>query len=176
MQRRDYEKKEDSISNPIFDELTKIKTEIVQIIEGMNSLSLLRDALKKDFDLPGLKQRLQSLPEKIKLSQTQSFNTKNNMGEIESKMKGCEAKVLFEITNEIGTNNKAKFSNENLRKGESLKRLAEDQDYQALRREHSKLQMDFVMAEAETDKLRRDFQGTIALKDLIVAEINLYCK
>jgi len=164
------------MSNQFLDELKEIQQGIVNVTNGMNSLSLLREKLKRDFELPELKAGLINLPKKIRETNFVALTKKNDLMEVEQSMKEREAEISFEVNSETAENGKAKFSNENARKTELTRRLAKDERYGSLKKQHLKTEWELWDKEGETEKLRRDFMARLALKDLIVAELNLYTK
>jgi len=161
------------MSNQFLEELQ----EWTQILGKVNQeLRYRQKAIKEEFLLPELKDRLLSLPEKIKASQIDALNKKSELAEIEQRMKQREAEIMFEINGEEGEKGKPKFSNEPLRKAELTKRLVRDQEYRDIKEEYSKVEFRIWEHEGEADNLRREFQALLAHKDLIVAELNLYAK
>ena len=157
----------------MLDELKKLNDLIIHVQERMGVLS---DSIKKEFDLPGLKDQLLALPGQIKKTQVVALQKKAALSEVEQDMKECEAGISFEINSETGDNGKIKFSNENARKSELTRRLAQNDAHHALKGKCSAIEFELWECEAEADKLRNDFRSRLAIKDLIVAELNLYTK
>jgi len=141
-----------------------------------NRLTYLRDQIKEEFDLPQLKDQLLTLPGQIKKTQIVALQKKAELTEAEQGMKQWEATVIYEINNELGANGKPKFSNEPARKAELIIRLTGSEEYINLKEQRSAIEFKVWESEAEVDKLRNDFRSRLAIKDLIVAELNLYTK
>lgn len=162
------------MSREFLEELKSINEWIVHVQKQMEFLG---NKIKKEFDLPQLKGKLLGLPEQIKKTQIIALQKKAELSEFEQEhMKQREAEILFEINNEKGENGKAKFTNDPARKAELIIRLGEDEHYSDLRIKRSAIEFKVWEFEAETDRLRKEFQAREAIKDLIVAELKLYTK
>lgn len=160
----------------MLEELKKVKAEIVAIEQGLSSFDMLREKLKKDFNLDGIKERLLSIPKEIADIQQKAQGTRQQMPDIETQMKGIEADLTFKIgMEENGAEKpKLKFSNAESRKAELTNRLKVNKEYITLKVEKSSLEFESINFDIEVDKLRRTFQANLAIKDLIAAEMNLY--
>lgn len=161
------------MSNQFLEELKEIKVELCRVGSAYEGL---HNKIKEEFLLPELKDRLLTLPQEIKTSQINALNKKSGLGEVEQQMKQREAEISFEINNEIGKNEKPKFSNDTVRKAELTKRLGKDGLYRSLKKEHSEIEFKLWDQDAETDKLHNDFEARKAIVKLVVAELNLYTK
>lgn len=157
----------------MFEELKEARELINEIILGVGTI---QEKIGREFDLKKLRDQLLALPEQIKKTQVLVLTKKGELAELEQQIKQHEAEISFEINSEQGSNGKPKFSNENLRKAEWIKRLSKNEKYRGLRQSYSATEFKLWEFEAETDKLRRQFQAFLAHKDLIVAELNLYTK
>ncbi len=160
----------------MLEELQKIKADIVAIEQSLSSFDMLRERLKKDFNLDGVKERLLSIPKEIAEIQQKAQGTRQQMPDIETQMKGIEADLTFKISMETNgaEKPKLKFSNAESRKAELINRLKVNKEYIALKVEKGSLESESLNFDIEIDRLRRTFQANLAIKDLIAAEMNLY--
>lgn len=160
----------------MLEELKQIKAELVAIEQGLSSFDMLRERLKKDFNLVGLKETLQFIPREIADIQQKAQTIRQQIPDIETQMKGIEADLTFKISMETNGAEKPKpmFSNAESRKAELTNRLKVNKEYIRLKNEKVTLEFESINFDIEVDKLRRTFQANLAIKDLIVAEINIY--
>jgi len=160
----------------ILEELQKIKDEIVGIMDGFASFDMLREKLKKDFQLDGLKEKLRSIPEDIENKQKEAQQIRSQIPNIETEMKEIEADLAFQISMEMNGTDKPKplFSNADSRKAELIKRLKINKRYIELKQKKADLDFALMNFDFEVDRLRNTFRVNLAIKDLIVAEMNLY--
>lgn len=161
------------MSSEFLGELKEINEWILRVQKQMSAFG---HKIKEEFDLPQLKDQLLALPEQIKKTQIVALQKKAELSEVEQDMKECEAGISFEINSEMGGNGKAKFSNENARKSELTRRLVQNDAHHALKGKRSSIEFKLWEFEAEVDRLRNEFKSRIAIKDLVVAELNLYTK
>lgn len=144
--------------------------------KAINVFGIIKHDLQKEFDIPQLKADLLTLPEQIKKTQIVAFQKKAELSEVEQQMKQREAEISFEINSVKDKNGKALFPNEPTRKAELIIRSGEDEKCLALKKQRSAIEFKLWEFEAEADRLRKEFQAREAIKDLIVAELNLYTK
>lgn len=164
------------MSTKILDDLKEIKNEIMQIEQGLSGFDMLRERLKKEFGLDGLKDKLLSIPEEIEKKQKEAQEIKNQIPTLETEIKQIEADFTFQISAEMngGEKPKPKFSNAETRRAELTKKLKVNKRYVELKFQKNELESEFFNYDIEIDKLRNTFRANLAIKDLIVAEINLY--
>ena len=136
----------------------------------------LLERLRGELDIERLIEEMDAIPQAIKREQLGMQTVKAQMPEVESKIKEIEAELSFVIANETngGEKPKAKFSNETLRRGELTKRLKVHKEHIEAQTRLRELQVQEQNHQIDMDRLRRQLQVNLAIKDLIVAEINLY--
>lgn len=160
----------------MLEELEKIKAEIVAIEQAMSSFDMLRQRLQKDFNLDELKAILTSFPYDIHDEQKKAQQIRSQIPGIEAEMKGIEAELAYEISMETngGEKPKPKFPNADARKTVLIKRLQNHAGYLERKKGKEALEFELVNLDFEVDRLRNSFRATLAVKDLIVAEITIY--
>jgi len=156
--------------------LGEMKEWVLALEHAINKLHAWSDNLKKEFRLDDLKDSLNQLPDEIAHYQKEAVKTRASIVEIESGMKFIEVELSYVINMETNGKDKPKFSNDNLRKAELIRRLEQNDPYQEAKREKVNLESILFNSDIEIDRLRNLFKSSMALKDLIVAELNLYTK
>jgi len=129
-------------------------------------------------ELQSLKKEFLSLPNKLALIENTVKINRNEITETENQMKEIEAEFTYEIS--LETNGaekpKPKFSNADARKAELQRRLKLNKPYIELKTRKSELDSDLLNNQIEADRLHNQFRANFAIKDLVVAEMNLHAQ
>jgi len=125
-----------------------------------------------------LKQKIGSLPDRLAVIDETMRAIKGDLTEAEDRMKEIEVQFTYEISIEIDSleKPKPKFSNADARKAELQKRLSDDAEYLKLKAKKTELNADLLNNQIESDRLHNQFRANFAIKDLVVAEMNLYAQ
>jgi chromosome segregation ATPase len=159
----------------IKEELQEIKSEIVQIEQGLGSLEVWRDKVREQFGLEDLRKRLLAIPAEIEKKQLELKDIRAQIPDAEEALKRIEAEQLFEITNETNgaEKPKPKFPNAESRKAELTRRLSVDPAHAAAKDQLITVQGREQTCQIEIDRLQNEFRVQRNLKDLAVAEMGL---
>lgn len=164
------------MSSKFLEELETAKQDVIALIDGIQSLNILREKLYKDLKLNDLKRDLKTLPDEIADKQHRARDQKNQIADFEAQMKSIETEISFKVNMEKNDKDKPMFSNAELRKAELSRRLDEDQTYLNLKAEKVKSENSLFNMDIGIEKLRNQFRTAMALKDLAVTELSIYIK
>jgi len=125
-----------------------------------------------------LKEKIGSLPDRLAFIDRTTRAIKENLTGVENRMNEIEVQLIYEISIETNGDEKPKpkFSNADARKAELQRRLSDYADYLKLKTEKAELDGDLLNNQIESDRLHNQFRANFAIKDLVVAEMNLYAQ
>lgn len=138
--------------------------------------TMLFDKIGDEYNLSELRIQLLSIPGEIAKFQKKAKITEQQLLEIQQQLGQIEAEIMYEINMETNgaEKPKPKFSNAEIRKAEVAKRLKVHTEHLKLQHERGELELVKTNHEIAIDQLRNTFRAQMAIKDLIVAEMNLY--
>lgn len=150
--------------------------EIFEEIKKAQNPADLHERLSDYLNLETIKNDLEAIPNDLQKKEREVRDRKYDVTKFDEEIKAIEVDIGFQVNMEKEGNNKAKFSNDALRKAETARRLQSDKHYQELKELRAGVEGEVITAEIAVETLRNSFRAVMALKDLAVAELRLYSK
>lgn len=91
--------------------------------------------------------------------------------DVEKEIEEYRDTIAGRVTNEVDDSGKPRYSNETLRKAETVRRLAEDKKYQGLVKSREVIRENLIRAEAEYEKLKWQQQAVRYHIRLLAAQL-----
>lgn len=117
--------------------------------------------------------RLKALPAQIEKREGALAEAKQNLEEAKAEMDLTRQIIVATVAEEIGGNGKARYANAEARSAEVFRRLAEDDDYQAARREFQAAETVVHDEQFELNRLWNEFGANKVIGQILAARLNL---
>lgn len=121
---------------------------------------MLEKLVEKALNLPGK-------IEEVALELASKKQTLHDMLTVRTKL---EAGIAGEVANETNGDGKKRFPNEEARKAEIARRLAEDEDIQRLEEDLKAIRQEVVRLEANLERLRLEFKAATSIIGALTSE------
>lgn len=151
-----------------------MKASVQALINGFKEAAT--QAIEQMIDEMGvgnILDKLYTLPDAIKGQELVLLKARQNLEGIHEEMNLLKQVVMAQVTDEIGDNGKARYSNETARSAETTVRLAVNEAYQAYKSEYQKAETAAHSAQFELTKLNNDLGTYKVVGQILAAKMNL---